>query len=118
MAAEPEAHAPITAAKVAVAARRIWPEIDFYVHTDKYTVLGRGDIVTALLSDRRQVTWFIRPHRQSSVLIEAINILEVDAISLDALNREWNPQRTPTIADAMRLIKDTLAVLSAPTSRR
>lgn len=117
MAAEPKAQAPITAVKVAVAARQIWPEIDFYVCTAD-TVLGRGDIVTALLSDRRQVTWFIRPHRQSSVLIEAINILEVDAISLDALNREWNPQRTPTIADAMRLIKDTLAVLSVPTSRR
>ena len=66
--------------------------------------------LTAFWSGRRQITWVIRPHKQSSVLLPKLSNDE-DMLRLDALNRVWSPPRTPTTSDALRLIRDTLTVL-------
>lgn len=113
MGAEPQAHTPVTAEHVAAAANRLWgPRIEFVAYVQKCTVLGLSDIVTAFWSGRRQITWVIRPHKQSSVLLPKLSNDE-DMLRLDALNRAWDPPRTPTTSDALRLIKDTLIVLEA-----
>jgi hypothetical protein len=105
---------PVTAEHVAAAANRLWgPRIEFQAYVQKCTVLGLGDIVTACWLDRQHiVTWLIRPHKQSSVLLPRLSTDE-DMLRLDALNRAWDQPRTPTVSDALRLIKDTLIVLEA-----
>jgi len=111
MGAEPQAHTPVTAEHVAASASRLWgPRIQFAVHTQKDTAVGRGDIVTAFWPGNQQVTWVIWPHKQSTVLLP-VPINDEDIQHLDALNRAWDPPRTPTTSDALRLIRDTLTVL-------